>query len=68
MSDAAPITVDGSEAIAPSVDFEPEVVSCDRYEQIVELVGFENESQYLIIRIFSKLLGTFAAQRNRNQI
>lgn len=39
MSDAAPTKVDGSQAIEPSVDFEPDVVSCDRYEQIVELVA-----------------------------
>lgn len=39
MSYAAPTEVDGSHAIEPSVDFEPVVISCDRYEQVVKLVG-----------------------------
>lgn len=40
MNRAAPAQeVNGSEAIEFSADFEPDVISCDRYEQIVKLVS-----------------------------
>lgn len=39
MVSAAPTKVNGSQAIEPSVDFEPDIIGCDRYEQIIKLVG-----------------------------